>query len=579
MADVQVPLLSVNGKDTQHVRSRRWLKLGTAILSASASCLVLLFSTGSAAGSSEVASFLTQTKPASFLGPIDPAMFLAVKRQSAESSQDGKKKVKKEVPVVAVDPIQQKIDVVCGALRSDEYDVGCRDMLLATAPLALADAKDKRHSYYEKVVNMMSEVFAQQENRLKERLAEKQAVIDGADARHITLEAQKQNMTTRLLANQVDLDAKRATQETHKALLEESEGKLQQAMEDITGLKAAFKNLVTGKERKENVWSNRNQNAYQVKELLNEISTSKSLLTALPFALYQKPAARDAFDNITMSEMTKTFTNHLSNLKVQIQDTQKDVAEKEGKMLTVERAVEFAKEQLRVSSEMVERGENVRKNLESELEQAQNALMQHEPAVKSASDDVMRYDNDLKAFHNILGQFSELRDRVEARAVLEANTTKAADMEVPLQAIEPMIEEAGTKAALDNATTATMASLDATRPAMEAKLNHLNFKADPAVNEAGPAVKEAAEPAGKEATETVMSVEAKVPAVKEALGPTSPDIHSVLAAQSPCVPCESQSSGQLPAMGFSVPLYQEQRVPVMGLSSPIFQGQRAPCCL
>merc|ERR1719214_304835 len=106
-------------------------------------------------------------------------------------------------------------------------------MLLAAAPYALKESKDKRGDQYRNVVNMMDEVFTEQDKRLQERIAEKQALVDGADAQQNTLNTQKQNVESKLEANQVDLEAKRDTKKTKKTALSECEGTLKQATEEM----------------------------------------------------------------------------------------------------------------------------------------------------------------------------------------------------------------------------------------------------------------------------------------------------------------------------------------------------------
>lgn len=222
---------ALNGEDSKLVKSRRWVNWGIALLSAA--CLTLLST--SMVGASGGASIFGRTGNFLVSSAKDPATNLAVKRPASYFTQADT--AKKQAPA---DPIEEKIATVCKALKNNEYDVNCRDMLLQTAPYALRDAKDKRHEWYHNVVNMVGEVFTSQDKRMQERLAEKQSVVDNADTRIRNLESQKSDIESKLQANQADLDVKRANKDTNQALLTENEEKLKQTMEELTNEKAFF---------------------------------------------------------------------------------------------------------------------------------------------------------------------------------------------------------------------------------------------------------------------------------------------------------------------------------------------------
>jgi len=442
-------LLSFDGEDSQLAKNRRWLKLGFAVLCASS--LVLLST--SVVRTSKATSFLEKTNkdmemglgatPWELLGNMrsrgtesdvadarkDPATYLLQKKRGqAEAARLEKLEKAKLKKVEVVDPVQQKIAAVCEALQKPEYKVECRDMLLATAPHALGEAKDKRHEWYRNVVGMVGDVFMKEDSRLKERIADKQSLVDGADAQQRTLETQKETLESKLETNQVALDAKRVTQETNETSLKDLEGAMEQATEQALTANATYNSLVEDKERylhvqrvdlhalKEGIWesaASHNEHMVAIKALLNELPHSKSMLVALPLALYQKPAARDKFENMTLAFLDHTINTQAAKLQVKIQETKKDVAEKEAQVQKASEAVKSAEEQLRVSREMVTNEEAARMTLESELQDVQKAMKDHRSAVKKAGEDLKYENSGLDSFQKVLDQFTELRDRVE----------------------------------------------------------------------------------------------------------------------------------------------------------------------
>jgi len=344
------------------------------------------------------------------------------KRAAEESTSPGSAKKKK------VDPVQEKISVICDALRSDEYEVDCSDMLLAAAPYALRDAKETRHKFYSNVVDMINDVFVAQEKRQKERLAEKQAFVDGADAQQRTLISEKENVEKKLEAEGPVLDGKKATQQTDQTFLKECESKAKEATKTATSVNATLKKVLGEKERysevektdlmalKDGTWKSpkeHKQHDAAVKKLLDDLSAPKGLVLALQAVFNQKPTARSSFDNITMTELDKIVATHHAKLDQQILDTRTELAEKEKQRSAAVAAAASAQEKYGSSTEAVTSEEAVREALQLELKEAQKAIKQHEAAVRKGGEDLNSEDSSLQALRNIMGQFTELRDRPE----------------------------------------------------------------------------------------------------------------------------------------------------------------------
>lgn len=473
MADMKGEYHSLpsNGEHSEQAKSGRWLKLGITLLSAS--CLALL-STSAVQASMDTSihgnrKFLEGTANWAWK---DPATDLVKGVSGSGKKAAGKGKVEEVSPKAKkatkgktqVDPVQQRIAVVCEALQKEKLhsSANCSDMLIASAPYALGELKEKRHEWYQNVVSMMGDVFNKQQTHLQEKLAEKQAVIDGVNAQQGTLQAQKQSLEDKIQAHQMDLDTKKTTQEANKALLKERDNRLNQLKDEITNANNLFSSLVETKERKhslkETAWDtskDQSRNPETVNAILEGIPIPQGLKVAVPFALYQNPATRNSFDNITVMELEKFITTHIANLDQQIQDTKKGVAEKEAELLTSQAAIESAQQQLQLSAEMVANATTAKEGLNAELKELQKSLKQHQPAMKSATADMQQEQSSLDAFQDILNQFAMLKDRTEVpepaaeaentamettgEAVKAAETQKVEGAE-PMQVIKPAEE-------------------------------------------------------------------------------------------------------------------------------------------
>lgn len=438
MADLEAKyyLFSADDKDSRLLKSGRGLKLVIALLCASCLALLSFGMEGSGKTSNGMPSSgvtYLRAKPPQVKGK--PVKKTDSKRMEVEveveETPESTKKLKKSQgkPTVPPDPVQLKIDAVCDALRNPEYDVNCREMLLVAAPLALREVtNDGAHEWYSNVVNMISDTFTAQNIRLKERRAEKQALVDGADEQHRVLEGQLNNTESQLQAKQMDIDAKRATQDTHMAYLTECQDNSTRAVKEYMLAKAALGKLVWMKEK-------------HLKEQNEDLDMAR-----------EKAMALGGFDsNVNVSELDNFMNTHLSNLAQQIQDAQGRVAEKEAKKQEAALAVEAAQAPLTASSEAVANAETEREALDTELTNAQQAIEEHHVSVKNAGNDVEIAQSDLDALQNVMNQFQELRERrrlsllgVHAPEELKAedsmNTSDATAMESLMQCENKLAE-------------------------------------------------------------------------------------------------------------------------------------------
>jgi hypothetical protein len=363
------------------------------------------------------------------------------------------KKVKKN-------PLQGKCAVIEAAIQRAESAVpSCltsvaASALIAALPFSLCQAKDERHQFQDQAVSMVSKILelykatlqaklekcrsdmVKAEGRRDEALAaaqQRQADSDDANKKALQLKSTLADVTRSFLAAKAALaEAERLAEEDGNELKTATArkaevDKLQQEMENL--------HEADNRERRLKDFSSR---------LEKYVSVDSSLLAAVPSVFSKEPAARGQLDIMFVEQLVEQFQKAIGKLEDTISNgTAAEAEHQNAAKAAVVTLDEGRKKQIETALAYKQAADEAKKADEA-AQEAKTETMQAKKTLKEATDAETEAQVDIDVYcQNVLGTFTELRDRVAVNEEPLAETASPKEAEgLLLSAAEPAMVQA-----------------------------------------------------------------------------------------------------------------------------------------
>lgn len=325
------------------------------------------------------------------------------------------KKAKVQAPEKTVDPIAQQLAPILLALAASEKTAASCDTLQAALPHCLAGAKEERHSFQTKMLDLTTSALSGLEVEARENLAEAEAAAEkfrteaadakvDFDSKQLVASAKKEECDAKALEVEKfgkDVDASKSEVKAEvekkdaflasKATLSSDQEDFQKALDDLwQPLKAAS---FTHQQ-----WRKRDKCCAELVEKITALSLDESLVEALRATMKLKLEQRGAFAQRTLACVEEAFTKHQTLLADRVagaagEEAARDasIAEAEAKLVVVKaKLAEQDKEDIDLQNVWVEL-ENMAgaaktsvANLDAEVESALEEVATYKAAVDAA---------------------------------------------------------------------------------------------------------------------------------------------------------------------------------------------------
>eukprot|EP00933_Yihiella_yeosuensis_P075653 TRINITY_DN850_c0_g1_i2.p1 TRINITY_DN850_c0_g1~~TRINITY_DN850_c0_g1_i2.p1 ORF type:complete len:385 (-),score=144.80 TRINITY_DN850_c0_g1_i2:341-1495(-) len=374
-------------------------------------------------------------------------------KRAAAAAQGGKAKeakvAKHEHAVEEVDnsAVEQCAPVLELIGQASELSDSCREMLAAVSPFLFSTAKDVRHEYQAKLVDVLSTVVSGVE-------AERSAAVTAAEAEIQDLASEKESATAAVGTTTASADAARQDRDAKETSLREAEAATSAAGEALKAAQHSVANLET--ERAEHTsekaeyetlladtwaqlkegaipgqkWRERAKLIQGLLEMLDKCGLDESLKGGLPVALKTKPSDRGKFAERCVNYAEELLKKHVSDKETKLGGMDAE-GEARAKALTdAEAALKDAQETRSKSEEAFIAAENVLLEKDADAKTAKKEEKAFEPRSKQLNASLAFAKSSLEEVVALKAKFHELVEGpAQPSAEGVATTEEAAPME------------------------------------------------------------------------------------------------------------------------------------------------------
>lgn len=325
-------------------------------------------------------------------------------------------------------PIQSKVEDVVAALESDDLQVPGskqnRQMILALAPYILETPRDSRHPKQEELGEIYKEVFLLEGERLKGKVQETQADIEGASADMTTRKAAVEAANAEVEGKNAALKEIMATLAADVGLAQTAKSTLDETIYELTTL-AETKDLQVSEQQdvvtkaesfallKDGQWEAEAPKD-KIKELgsfFRKLKVDSSLVAALPLALARKPEERSQFDTLAATELEKSLTSKVEECASKVKETDAMIAQKTGVKGTQESALTAALTKQRAGAEALLKARAEHKDLTATLAEKNTQVMEGQTVSKALEAELSQRTSEGERHQEIQGTLTELLER------------------------------------------------------------------------------------------------------------------------------------------------------------------------
>lgn len=344
------------------------------------------------------------------------------KRKMSDSPSPQKKK--------KVDSVHKQIAVITDALEDDSFEVpgtsANRRMLIAMAPAVLEAPVDERNENQKIVAEMFKELFAAEEARLSQQVAEAEAKVSEVNKELSSRKASTSNAEVALKEKGEQVKSKLAELADKVGVTRTAESTFKELVSDLTDLEQTQSFATEEKEAtlslktnpflplKEGTWEGDTVNKDDVKTLTSffrKIKADSSMVSALPMALGRKPAERSEFDSVVVGELDKKLEGKLEELEQTIKGNAAEITKKNALKDSADASLTTAKARQRADTEAVLALKAEAKQLSSELSEKQQAVVEQGVEMKAADGELLEKKSNLETHQKISSDLTALLER------------------------------------------------------------------------------------------------------------------------------------------------------------------------
>jgi len=315
-------------------------------------------------------------------------------------------------------------------------------MLSDTLHQCLAIAKDERHAFQARMVEMIGEV-------LKSSEANIQGQLKVADEGVSKVEADKAGRESEEASMKAVVEDKTRAEEAAEKTLEESVGALNTAKEAFSKaqdeqkmgdaeLEAAGERRATLTSTKTEVWDPLKEGSPEkpqsyvqtLMKVANDFSFDASMLTALPAAICKAPGDRGAFDAIVLEQVAAEFHRCTEALEQTITSGDSARSERAAKVSSSAAEFEQATESEKACREALKTAKAEKKEAVASRRVVSKALQALAPELKKAAAELERASASLEDFR--MGPLMAFQELVQRSALAPAAEEPALEAEAAL---------------------------------------------------------------------------------------------------------------------------------------------------
>lgn len=260
--------------------------------------------------------------------------------------------------------------------------------------------------------------------RLKQKVQETQAEIEGAAADMTARKAAVQASTVDVEGKSVELKEKMAVLAADVRVAQAAKCSFDETVSELTTLEET-KELQVSKQQdvatkaasfallKDGQWEG-DAPKDKIKDLASffkKLKADLSLVTALPIALARKPEERSQFDALTVAELEKKLTGKVEECETQVKDAQALVAQKAGVKEIQDAALTAALTKQRAGAEALLQARAEHKDLRAVLTEKNAQVTDGQTACKSLEAELFQRTSELECHQEIQRKLIELLER------------------------------------------------------------------------------------------------------------------------------------------------------------------------
>jgi len=322
---------------------------------------------------------------------------MATKRAAPQVNKDGAAKKAKKV----VDPVEQKLTTITGALRMEEAGLpaAVQEILAEILPFTLAVDRDTRHPFQAKMVDMMEGIMKETADNLEKVLQDKKTAVTEVEDEKKTRQENASQALQKLEGAKAESLRERSSLAKVALTWRAAQAALVKAQEE----EAAALKAVTTAEKDQKSLTEALQLLGELQEApddkknglfmkaLKSFGFEESMLVALPAALSKQPTERGAFDNLSLESVS-------TDLKKRIQEKDDCIASAEPTRAAHAAAVAKA---------------------EQEFKMKVQDQVDHAKKYTATDDTVKEVNNELQKCESLIKEINN-RDKREKRALTNA---------------------------------------------------------------------------------------------------------------------------------------------------------------
>jgi len=373
---------------------------------------------------------------------------MGAKRQATRQPARAGKKAK-------LDPVSAKVKEVLDALERDDCEVSpptFREGLIAAFPLAMGVgcAKDERHSYQEKLGNVVLEIFQTTKAKFEEThkaAKEEHAAADAVKsskegtvaAAEATLEEHKKAESdardTHLSSSDAVTDARKKLEAASSEVETFDATQLQKAKERAefgSALETEFATLKDGtvedaKEKKA-LFST-------LSKVMEKIGVDKALISAALPALSKAASARGSFDVTVVEQVETALRARVDSLQEELNNGETVKAGKVAEQAVAQEVLNAAEVKLTEDQSKETEAEAQTKESKNALKQAKDDLKEQEKIVADLDIKAYYQESHLCNFQDAIAALEVLRDRESTVPEAEAEKVLATEAAITMDEI------------------------------------------------------------------------------------------------------------------------------------------------
>eukprot|EP00933_Yihiella_yeosuensis_P050198 TRINITY_DN47966_c0_g1_i1.p1 TRINITY_DN47966_c0_g1~~TRINITY_DN47966_c0_g1_i1.p1 ORF type:complete len:361 (-),score=161.10 TRINITY_DN47966_c0_g1_i1:221-1303(-) len=341
-------------------------------------------------------------------------MAKAMKRSAPAAKDAGAKKQK-------VAKMSKVAKVVKGA---ETYPQAVRAMLVENLELTLGLAKEERHQFQERIVQMLGEVLTSVQTGLEGKVAEAEGKVAAAEVEKGNREAAATAATATVTEkneavaqastalSDATASVKQATKALKDAQAEQKQGDkdLESAEKKKNQLSDAFANSFTPLKNGEA--EGVSGRVSTLAKISQEFGFDAALSTSLPSALGKAAAERGSFDNLVIGQVEAELQKHIESLTVQLAEGEPGKQERAAKVAAAEATLTACKATEEAAQGTQAASQAALKEAEADSKAKAKLLKQAAPELKQANAELSSLKEELKdLMEGAVAEFKESAER------------------------------------------------------------------------------------------------------------------------------------------------------------------------